>query len=343
MESQTSALDGLAGQIRRLAELVGPSGREEAVRQVVRAELQGLADEVWEDGLGNLFARRAPRAARPGRRVMVAAHMDEVGLMVTHVDDNGFLRFAPIGGLSAHLLVGQHVAFTNGVVGVIGREPEEEGKELKHGRLFVDIGATSGRQAREQVQVGDAAALWRPVQVMGRRLSGKAMDDRVGCAVILEALRRLSSSPHEVVAVFTVQEEVGTRGARPAAYRVAPEVAFAVDVTPAADTPKARPLPVGLGRGAAIKVKDNSVITHPGLRRLMVQRAQEAGIPHQLEVLDHGGTDAGPIHVSRDGVPSGVISIPTRYLHTPGEMVDLQDVEACVQLLVRLLEHPLEL
>lgn len=343
MELRSSTLEHLARQIRQLAELVGPSGREEAVRQAIQDQLRELADEVWQDALGNLFARRAPRTSAPGRRVMVAAHMDEVGLMVTHIDDDGFLRFAPIGGLSAQLLVGQHVMFPGGVVGVVGREPEEEGKELKHSRLFVDIGASSAQEAKERVQVGDAASLWRPVQVMGRRLSGKAMDDRVGCAVVLEALRRLSASPHEVVAVFTVQEEVGTRGARPAAFRVAPELAFAVDVTPAADTPKARPLPVGLGRGAAIKVKDNSVITHPGLRQLMLQRAREHGIPHQLEVLDFGGTDAGPIHTSRDGVPSGVISIPVRYLHTPGEMVDLQDVEAAVQLLVRLLEQPLEL
>ncbi|HEY8485836.1 MAG TPA: M42 family metallopeptidase [Limnochordales bacterium] len=342
MQGEAPARDSLAEAIRRLAELVGPSGREEAVREAIREQLSELADRVWSDPLGNLFARReaSRQGGAGGRRVMVTAHMDEVGIMVTHIDEKGFLRFAPVGGLSPSLLVGQHVRFVGGVTGVVGREPEEEGKDLRHGQLFVDIGVNSAEEANRLVQVGDAACLWRPVQRLGQRLSGKAMDDRVGCVVVLEALRRLAESPHEVVAVFTVQEEVGTRGARPAAFQVAPELALAVDVTPAADTPKARPLPVALGKGVAIKVKDNSVISHPGVRRWMVEVAERHGIPHQLEVLDFGGTDAGAIHTTREGVPSGVLSIPTRYLHTPAETVDLEDVEAAVKLLVRLLQEP---
>lgn len=339
-----SSLDGpqarLEQRIRGLAELTGPSGHEEPVRQSIEAQVRELADEVWVDALGNLFAHRRPRGPG-GVRVMVAAHMDEIGVMVTHVDENGFLRFAPVGGVSPHVLLGQRLVFPNGAVGVVGSEPVEDIRDLKHDKLFLDIGAASAQEARDRVQVGDMAAYARSVQTLGRRLVGKALDDRVGCAVVLEALDRLGESPHDIYAVFTVQEEVGTRGARPAAFRVAPEVALAVDVTASADTPKARPLPMALGKGAAIKVKDGSVITHTGLRRLLVERAKSHGIPYQMEVLDFGGTDAGPIHTSRDGVPSAVISVPTRYLHTPAEVVDMADVEAAVQLLVHVLREPI--
>ena len=334
----------LEGRIARLSEMVGPSGHEEAVRQEIRRQVAPFVDQVVEDPMGNLYAVRRPRGAGSGLKVMLAAHMDEVGIIVTHVDDEGFVRFAPVGGLSASVLVGQQVAFANGTVGVIGVEPLDDPKDLKVERLFVDIGATSRQDALQRVQIGDMAVYRRGASVVGRRMVGKALDDRVGCAVVVEALARLGdSSPHEVYGVFTVQEEVGARGARPAAYRVAPDVGIAVDVTASADTPKARPLPMALGKGAAIKVKDSSVISHPGLRRLLVQRARQRGIPFQMEVLDRGGTDAGPIHTSREGVPSAVVSIPTRYLHTPGEVIDLDDARAAVDLLVAVLQDEIRL
>ncbi|MEW6044891.1 MAG: M42 family metallopeptidase [Bacillota bacterium] len=329
----------LQQRISRLAELTGPSGHEEPVREEIRRQLAGAVDEIWEDSLGNLYAVKKPGGQGSGRKIMLAAHMDEIGIMVTHIDDQGFLRFAPVGGVSPAVLLGQRVVFAGGTVGVIGSEHLDDIKDLKHERLFIDIGADSADRAKELVQIGDVAVYQRPAQVMGRRLVGKALDDRVGCAVVVEVLVRLgSSSLHEVYGVFTVQEEVGARGARPAAFRLAPDVAVAVDVTASADTPKARTLPMALGKGAAIKVKDNSVITHPKLRRLLVERAREHGVPFQMEVLDFGGTDAGPIHTSRDGIPSAVVSIPTRYLHTPGEVIDLGDARASVDLLVKVLQ-----
>lgn len=335
----------LSERIARLSERIGPSGHEGPVREEIRRQLEGFVDELFEDALGNLYAVKRPRGAGgSGVKVMLAAHMDEVGVIVTHIDDNGFLRFAPVGALSAAVLLGQRVVFPNGRVGVIASEHLDDIKELKVDRLFIDIGAESRDEAMQHAQVGDMAVYHRSAQVMGRRMVGKAMDDRVGCAVVAEALARLGdSSPHEVYGVFTVQEEVGARGARPAAFRVAPDVAIAVDVTVGADTPKARTLPMALGKGAAIKVKDSSVITHPALRRLLVERARQHGVPFQMEVLDAGGTDAGPIHISRDGVPSAVVSIPTRYLHTPAEVVDLGDAQAAADLLVKVLQDEIQL
>lgn len=335
----------LAERIARLSELAGPSGHEEPVRQEIRRQIESFVDEVFEDGLGNLYAVKRPRGmAGSGLKVMLAAHMDEVGIIVTHIDDDGFLRFAPVGGLSAAVLLGQRVIFANGRVGVIASEHLDDIKELKLERLFIDIGAESREEAMKYAQVGDMAVYQRSAQIMGRRMVGKALDDRVGCAVVVEALVRLgTSSAHEVYGVFTVQEEVGARGARPATFRVAPDVGIAVDVTVSADTPKARTLPMALGKGAAIKVKDSSVITHPALRRLLVERARQHGVPFQMEVLDAGGTDAGPIHTSRDGVPSAVISVATRYLHTPAEVIDLGDAQAAADLLVKVLQDEIRL
>ncbi|MBE3597405.1 MAG: M42 family metallopeptidase [Limnochordaceae bacterium] len=338
----------LVDRIERLANLTGPSGHEAPVRREIRAQVEPLADEVWEDALGNLYAVKRPRdggcSGRP-RKVMLAAHMDEIGVVVTHIDEQGFLRFAAVGSVSPAVLLGQRVVFQDGTVGVVDAEHLEEIKDLKLERMFIDIGAPNAQRAREKVSVGAMATYHRTAERLdgGRRLAGKAMDDRAGCGAVIEALARLERPCHEVTAVFTVQEEVGSRGARPAAFRVAPDVALAVDVTATGDTPKARTMAVSLGQGVAIKVKDRSVITHPGLRQLLVERARQHGIPYQMEVLDFGGTDAGPIHTSRDGVPSAVLSIPTRYVHTPGEVVDLGDAEATVRLLVQLLQDEIPL
>lgn len=335
----------LLERLKRLTEAYGPSGREEAVRALIEEEVRPLADEVRVDPLGNLIARRAPRGAAGGgesRRVLVAAHMDEIGLIATHIDDDGFIRFEPVGGQDAKVLVGQRVRFENGVVGVIGTEKLEDAKDLKLAKLFIDIGARSGAEARERVRVGDMAVFHRPLEQAGDRLIAKAMDDRSGCAVVVEAMSRLESSPHEIFFVFTVQEEVGLRGARTAAYGVEPDVAVAVDITLAGDTPEPpHRVSVKLGQGPAIKIKDLSVISHPLVRDWMTRAAEGHGIPHQYEVLPIGGTDAGAMQLARSGVPSGVLSIPCRYAHTPAEMVDAGDLENAVRLLVAMLEGPI--
>lgn len=328
--------------LSRLVAACGPSGQEEPVRQIVEPAAAPFARSVKTDALGNLLVH----CGNPdGKRVLVAAHMDEIGIIVTHIDDQGFLRFAPLGGMSPQVLLGQRMQFANGTVGVVGIEHDENMKEPKLERMFVDIGAQSAAEAQEAVQLGDAATFAGGLSVAGDQLVGKALDDRLGCWVALQALQRLhaeaASLHHHVTFAFTVQEEVGLRGAGPAAYAMEPAVGLAIDVTPTGDTPKSRHLPVALGKGVAIKVIDRSLICHPGLRRLLIDTAVQNNIAHQHEVLPYGGTDAGPIHLSRGGVPSGVLSLPIRNLHTPGERARLSDAMAAVDLLVAVLKTPL--
>ncbi|MCL4425399.1 MAG: M42 family metallopeptidase [Firmicutes bacterium] len=324
--------------IKKLVETHGPSGSEESIQAVIRQEIKGFVDEVRVDALGNLIAIKKGRG---GKKVMLAAHMDEIGLMVTHIDDKGFLRFAQIGGVSPFILLGQRVVFANGIVGVIGSEKIDDIKDLRMEKLFIDIGAIDRPSAEAKVKVGDSAGYWRPLDDLGNRLVAKSMDDRIGCGTLIEAARRLKNTDHEVYFVFTVQEEVGTRGARTAAFGLSPDLGIAVDVTRTGDTPKSITMEVALGKGAAIKVKDSGIIGHPGVKKMLVETARQAGIPYQMEVLEQGGTDAGPIQLTREGIPAGVISIPTRYIHSPSEMVDLGDVEAAVNLLVKVLESEL--
>jgi endoglucanase len=190
------------------------------------------------------------------------------------------------------------------------------------------------------VQVGDAAGFQREFADLGRRLMAKAFDDRIGCAILIQTLWELKETPHEVYFVFTVQEEVGVRGAITSAYGVAPDLAIAVDVTDTGDTPEAHPMAVTLGKGPAIKVKDRGMVTHPLVKTLLVDTARELGIPYQLEVLEFGSTDAMAIQVSREGVPAGVVSIPTRYVHTPSQITDYEDVRNAVKLLEAVLVRP---
>ncbi len=328
--------------IKKLVEIYGPSGSEDQIREVIREEIAGLADEVRTDALGNLIARK--QGGDGGKRVMLAAHMDEIGVIVTHVDEKGFLRFGPIGGVWPHTLLGGRVVFADGTIGVIGAEKVEDqdrNKVIPLEKLFIDVGATD--KASAPVGVGDVASFYRPFADLGRRLVAKAFDDRIGCAILVQVMRELKTTPHDVYFVFSVQEEVGLRGAMTSAYGIEPEMGLSVDVTLTGDTPEARTMAVELGKGPAVKVKDGRMLTHPGVKRLLVETAEALGIPYQLEVLPRGTTDATAIQVSREGVPAGCVSIPCRYVHTPSEMVDYDDVSNAVKLLVAVLERPITL
>jgi endoglucanase len=322
--------------IRTLTETYGPSGGEHKIRAAIRAEVEPLADEIRVDPLGSLVVRKA--GGEGGKRIVLAAHMDEIGVMVTYVDEHGFARLTGIGGVRALNCVGGRVAFADGTVGVIYVEAKgrDASKAPKFEQLYLDVGATTRDDC--PVRVGDAAMFVRPFAVQGTRLIAKAMDDRIGCAVMVEALRRLKKSPHDLYFVFSVQEEVGLIGARTSAYGIEPDLAIAVDVTLTGDTPEARPMAVGLGLGPAIKVQDSGMIAHPKVRDLMVRCAEEAGIPYQMEVLVGGTTDAAAMQLVHAGVPSGCISVPCRYVHSPSEMVDEGDVENSVKLLLEVLK-----
>jgi len=323
--------------IKKLVETYGPSGAEEQIRDTIRAEVEPFVDEVHVDAMGSLIAHKKG----DGQRILLDAHMDEIGVMVTYVDEKGFARFTPIGGVSPLTCIGSRVTFEDGKVGVIGVEQKRDDADKipKLEQLYIDVGAT-GRDD-SPVQVGDPAVFIRPFAAQGTRLIAKAMDDRIGCAVLVEILRRLEETPHDLYVVFAVQEEVGLRGARTSAYGIEPDVGIAVDVTRTGDTPEAKPMAVKLGEGPAVKVQDSGMIAHPKVRRLLVERAEEAGIPYQLEVLERGTTDAAAVQLVRSGVPAGCLSIPCRYVHSPSEMVDESDVENGVRLLLEVLQNPL--
>ncbi|NPV52959.1 MAG: M42 family metallopeptidase [Firmicutes bacterium] len=335
--------DAVKDTIKKLVEAYGPSGNEDRVRDLIRDEIHGAVDEIRVDPLGNLIAMRRGSGGSGGAKLLVAAHMDEIGVIVTYIEDSGFLRFSNVGGVSPFTLIGQRVMFANGTVGTFGREKLDDLKDLKLDKMFIDIGAKDKAEAESRVKVGDVACFYREMTDIGGKLIAKSMDDRAGCAVVVETIKRTKGleTPNEVYFVFTVQEEVGLRGAKTAAYGVNPDIGIAVDLTLTGDTPEAPRMAVKLGAGPAIKVKDMSVVAHPKVKNLMVETASAAGIPYQLEILDFGGTDAGSIHTTREGIPSGVLSIPARYVHTPSEMVDIGDVEGAIKLLAAIVKRPL--
>jgi putative aminopeptidase FrvX len=322
--------------VRKLTETYGPSGVEEQIRATIGAEVEPLADDMRVDPLGSLVAHR--EGSGGGKRIVLAAHMDEIGVMVTYVDEKGFARFTGIGGVRAINCVGGRVAFADGTTGVLGIEEKRSDvdKVPKFEQLYIDVGATSRDGC--PVRVGDAAVFVRPFVAQDTRLIAKAMDDRIGCAALIETLRRLKKTPHDLYFVFTTQEEVGLRGARTSVYGIEPDLAIAVDVTLTGDTPESKPMAVELGKGPAVKVQDGGMIAHPQVRDLLVRRAEKAKILYQMEVLERGTTDAAAMQVVRAGVPSGCISIPCRYVHTPSEMVDEGDVEGSVRLLLEVLQ-----
>jgi putative aminopeptidase FrvX len=328
--------------IKKLVETYGPSGHEGQLRELVRAEIGSIPDYISVDPLGNLIAV-IKKKSRNGKRLLLAAHMDEIGLIVSHVDERGFARFQPIGGINPLACEGGRVRFANGVVGVIGLDSKRDdaGKIPALSEFFIDTGATS--PADSPLKVGDAAGFYRPMEEAGQRLIAKSLDDRIGVAILIETLRSLKRTPHEVAFVFSVQEEVGLRGAGAAAFGVDAELGLAVDVTRTGDTPRGPKMAVALGQGPAVKVRDSGMLSDPRVKDLLVQRAAEAKINAQLEVLESGTTDAASMQVARGGLPAGCLSIPTRYLHTPSEMVDLRDVQAAVQLLLEVLQKPIDL
>ena len=329
--------------LQTLTETFGPSGYEDEVRKIVRSEVESLADEIRVDTLGNLIVRKRPtKAAQDARKIMIAAHMDEIGVIASHVDENGFIRFAPIGGVFRRYVLGGRVRFLNGTQGIIGYDRLDNVNELPTlDKVYIDVGATSPRDC--PVKVGDVAAFDRLFSDLGDRLAAKSMDDRVGVLVAIETLRALKSTSFDVYFVFTTQEEVGVRGATTSAYGVDPDLGIALDVTPTGDTPNALRMEMALGKGPCIKIQDVGMIADARVVQWMVRTAEKNKIPYQREVLLIGGTDARAIQLTRAGVPAGCISIPVRYVHSPSEMVDYSDVQNTVKLLSALLRTPIEL
>ena len=318
--------------MQRLNAAHGPAGDEVGVREVIMELAKPYADEMNVDTLGNLIVCRKGN----GPKVMFAAHMDSIGFIVTHIEKEGFLRVGRVGGITPHDIAFTPVRFKNGTRGIIVPEEKADFGKLKLDECFIDIGAKSDEEAKKLVRVGDTAIYDTAVNCMGDKVVSPYMDNRVSCAVLLAALEQMPEEcPNDVYFVFTVQEEGGIRGAKTAAYAVDPDFGVAVDVTDVDDTPGSEKNgTVQLGKGAAIKVMDCSVICHPDVVSKMDELVREKNIPAQKDILRAGGTDAGAIHISRMGVRTGGISVPCRYIHTPVEMTDVVDFKACVDLTV---------
>ena len=318
--------------LKKLTECFGPSGCEGQITDLIMAEAKEFSDEIYKDALGNLICRKKGS----GKKVMFAAHADEIGIVVTFIDDKGFLRFADVGGLYLRNLLNRRVIFENGTIGTIGTE--EDNQDRKMAKMFIDIGAKSKEEAEKMVSVGDMAVFMGGLYTQNGKIVSKALDNRAGCYVLIEAMKRVKSE-NDLYFVFTTQEEVGLRGARTAAFKIEPEYALSVDVTDVGDTPKCPKMAVSLGDGAAIKVMDYSVITSPEVREKLIGVAENRGIKYQREIMMEGGTDAGVIHFTKGGVKTGGISIPTRYIHSPSEMIDENDLKASIDLLVGFAEE----
>ena len=329
--------------LQQLTETFGPSGYEANVRAIVQAEVESLADEMRVDALGNLIVRKRPiNPGKDTKKIMIAAHMDEIGIIVSHVDENGFVRFSSIGGVFSKYILGSRIQFLRGPKGIVGYDRLEKMNELPAmDKIYIDVGAKSKKDC--PVKVGDVAAFDRPFIEMGNRLVAKSMDDRVGVLVAIETLRALKSTLHDVYFVFTTQEEVGVRGAATSAHGIDPDIGIAIDVTPSGDTPNAMKMEMTLGNGPCIKIQDVSLIADPRIVQWMIRAAEKNKIPYQREVLLVGGTDARAIQITRAGVPVGCISIPVRYVHSPSEMVDYSDVQNSVKLLTALLNTKIDL
>ena len=310
----------------------GPSGDEGDIRGVIEKLAKPWADEVTTDTLGNLIVRKKGS----GPKVLFAAHMDSIGFIITHVEDEGFLRVGRLGGISPKEVAYTSVRFKNGVRGVLVPEEKADFGKLKLDECFIDIGARSGDEAKKLVRVGDTAVY--DTAVFANEGSGQVfspyLDNRISCAVLLSALERLPQDcPNDLYFAFTVQEEVGLRGARTAAFGVDPDYGIAVDVTDVDDTPGSEKSGTAkLGKGAAVKVMDSSVICHPAVVAKLEALALEQSIPVQRDILRGGGTDAGAIHTTRLGVRTGGISVPCRYIHSASSVCSFRDIDAMYQL-----------
>ena len=278
--------------LKALTETPGPSGYEDAVRKLVLNEVKSLADEVRVDALGSVIARKRPaRGAKAARKIMLAAHMDEIGVMVSHIDKKGFVRLSNIGRTFGRYTLGARVHFLNGVGGVVGYNGLEQTEHMPAiNKMFIDVGASGPADC--PVKVGEVAVFDRPFVEIGNRWVGKSLDDRAGVAVLIETLRGLKSVQNDLYFVFTTQEEVGVRGAGPAAFGVDPDIGIAVDVTSTGDTPSSAKLVMELGLGPCVKIRDAGMLADPRVVNWMIKAAGSARVPFQREVLLAGSSDA---------------------------------------------------
>ena len=318
--------------LKRLCLVSSVSGREEKIREEISDIIAPFVDSVETDALGNLIASKKGVG---DKKIMLCAHMDEIGFIVNYIEENGMVRVGNLGGIRLPAASYTMLVSEKGVRGALCANSDVKPEDYKNDVMYIDIGAKSRKEAERHVSIGDtfvcAPSLTR---LLGTRVCGRPIDDRVGCLALLELAERLASVETEasIYYVFSVQEEVGLRGSRTATFAISPDIALCFDVTSTGDTPNATPMACALGEGAAVKIKDNSVICHSGLVAELCDIAKREGIPHQREVLTFGGTDTASMQLTGCGSVAGALSIPTRYVHSGVEMCDMKDVKACIDL-----------
>ena len=323
----------LYATLKQLCLTPSVSGREGGIREIIKKRITPFVDSVSVDALGNLIAHR--KGNDTGRRVMLCAHMDEIGFLVNFIEDNGYIRVAAIGGVNMTAAAYHKVVSERGCVGVLVPEGKIRPEDIKPDCVYIDIGASSRKEAERRVSIGDFFVLSPELyKLSGKRVAGRPIDDRVGCAVLIAIAESLSKTSLEddVYFVFSVQEEVGCRGSAPATFGIEPTEAICIDVTRTGDTQGAAPMACSLGKGAAVKIKDSSVICHEAVVNRLLEIAKAEKIPAQKEILVAGGTDTSSMQLTAGGCMAGAVSIPTRYIHTGVETCDMGDVEACVKL-----------
>jgi putative aminopeptidase FrvX len=346
-------MDETLKMLKELTDAKGIPGNEREVREVMKKYIAPYADEITTDGLGSLIAKKVGKEGGP--KVMVAGHLDEVGFMVTQIDDKGFLRFQTVGGWWGQVMLAQRVTVVTrkgDVTGIIGSKPphilspEARKKPVEIKDMFIDIGASSREEAEEWgVRPGDMVVPYFEFTVMNneKMLLAKAWDNRIGCAIAIDVLKQLKDvdHPNVVYGVGTIQEEVGLRGARTAAATIDPDIGFGVDVGIAGDTPgvSEKEAMSKMGKGPQIILYDASLVSHKGLRDFVTDVADELNIPYQFDAIPGGGTDAGAIHVTYKGLPTLAITIATRYIHTHAAMLHRDDYENAVKLIVEVIKR----
>ena len=336
--------------MEKLSSTNGISGFEGNIVDIIKEELETYVDEIQDDLMGNVIAIK--KGDKKGKKVMLAAHMDEIGLMVRHIDKKGFVKFSKIGGINDQMLLNQTVTIhgkDGDITGVIGSKPPhimkaaERKKVIEYENMFIDIGVFSKKEAEKLIAIGDPISFKATYEKFPNDLiMGKALDNRIGCYIMIETMKRIDSNS-TIYGVGTVQEEVGLKGAKTSSFKINPDIAFALDVTIAGDHPGIKPdeAPVFIGKGPAVVLVDASgrgIITPEKVKNLVISAAEENNIKYQPEVSEGGTTDGSAIILTRDGIPTGVVSVPTRYIHTTVSIASMKDIEATIDLLVKTIE-----
>lgn len=319
--------------LKQLSEASGVSSNESEIRDLIKNNIKDKVDKVWTDVMGNLIAVKGEK--KEGKKVLLSAHMDEVGLMITGIENNGLLNFRPVGSIDKRSLVSKPVLVGNDKIkGVIGskaihlQKQSERKNPIPWSDLYIDIGTTSKKESKNKIDLGDYVTFNTKFKQLGiNHAKGKAFDDRVGCSVIIDLLKYEYNFP--LFVVFSVQEEVGLRGAGRAAFDIEPDMALIIESTSASDVPESKEhgYSTSLDKGPALTVMDNSVISNKNILQGLINTSKNNDIPYQIKGSNSGGTDAGEISLTKEGIPSAVVSLPSRYIHSPVSLISLKDYD----------------